>query len=69
MTAAVAPLVFDPGVHVCLGAHLARPEATAALREVRSRVRSYDVLESGIARIHSSDVRSFAHLPLTVETR
>ncbi|WP_342214775.1 hypothetical protein [Nocardia abscessus] len=69
MTAAVAPLVFDPRAHVCLGAHLAGPEAPAALYEFRSRVRSYDVLESGIARIDSSDVRNFAHLPITVETR
>ncbi|MFE7741139.1 cytochrome P450 [Nocardia sp. NPDC057455] len=60
---------FGAGVHFCLGAHLARLEATVALREFGSRVRSYDVLESGIARVHSSNVRGFAHLPITVETR
>ncbi|MEU2092326.1 cytochrome P450 [Nocardia beijingensis] len=60
---------FGAGVHFCLGAHLARLEATVALTEFASRVRSYDVLESGIARVHSSNVRGFAHLPITVETR
>ncbi|MFI9637700.1 cytochrome P450 [Nocardia sp. NPDC051929] len=60
---------FGAGVHFCLGAHLARVEATVALTEFASRVRSYDVLESGIARVHSSNVRGFAHLPITVETR
>ncbi|WP_039797962.1 cytochrome P450, partial [Nocardia araoensis] len=60
---------FGAGVHFCLGAHLARLEATVALREFASRVRSYDVLESGVARVHSSNVRGFAHLPITVETR
>ncbi|WP_330231224.1 cytochrome P450 [Nocardia sp. NBC_00508] len=60
---------FGAGVHFCLGAHLARLEAGVALREFASRVRSYDVLESGIVRVHSSNVRGFAHLPITVETR
>ncbi|MBF6077388.1 cytochrome P450 [Nocardia beijingensis] len=60
---------FGAGVHFCLGAHLARLEATVALTEFASRVRSYDVLDSGIARVHSSNVRGFAHLPITVETR
>ncbi|WP_067799285.1 cytochrome P450 [Nocardia beijingensis] len=60
---------FGAGVHFCLGAHLARLETTVALTEFASRVRSYDVLESGIARVHSSNVRGFAHLPITVEAR
>ncbi len=69
MTAAVEPLVSDRGVHFCLGARLARLEATVALREFGSRARTYDAPESGIAPVHSSDVRGFAHLPVTVETR
>ncbi|WP_067464406.1 cytochrome P450 [Nocardia amamiensis] len=60
---------FGAGVHFCLGAHLARLEASVALREFASRVRAYGVLDSGIARVHSSNVRGFAHLPITVEYR
>ncbi|WP_433665327.1 cytochrome P450 [Nocardia sp. CA-128927] len=58
---------FGAGVHYCLGAHLARLEAAVALREFASRVRSYDVEEAGIVRVHSSNVRGFAKLPIVVE--
>ncbi|NKY34069.1 cytochrome P450 [Nocardia speluncae] len=60
---------FGAGVHFCLGAHLARLEATVALREFASRVKSYRVREDGIERVHSSNVRGFAKLPITVEVR
>lgn len=60
---------FGAGVHFCLGAHLARLEATVALREFASRVKSYQVREDGIERVHSSNVRGFAKLPITVEVR
>lgn len=60
---------FGAGVHFCLGAHLARLEATVALREFASRVESYRVREDGIERVHSSNVRGFAKLPITVEVR
>jgi len=58
---------FGAGVHFCLGAHLARLEAAVALREFVSRVRSYDVVDSGIVRVHSTNVRGFARLPIVVE--
>jgi cytochrome P450 len=60
---------FGAGVHFCLGAHLARLEATVALREFASRVTAFDIVPDGIQRVHSSNVRGFAHLPITVETR
>ncbi|WP_063041721.1 cytochrome P450 [Nocardia pseudovaccinii] len=60
---------FGAGVHFCLGAHLARLEATIALREFVSRVRGYELVESGIKRVHSTNVRGFAALPLTVKPR
>ncbi len=60
---------FGAGVHYCLGAHLARLEAVVALREFAARVRGYDVVDAGIVRVHSSNVRGFAKLPVTVEVR
>ncbi|MFG1793757.1 cytochrome P450 [Nocardia sp. NPDC049149] len=60
---------FGAGVHYCLGAHLARLEAGVALREFAARVRGYDVVDAGIVRVHSSNVRGFAKLPVTVEVR
>ena len=60
---------FGAGVHFCLGAHLARLESTVALREFASRVKSYRVREEGIERVHSSNVRGFAKLPISVEVR
>lgn len=58
---------FGSGVHFCLGAHLARLEATIALREFGTRVRAYTVAEPGIERVHSTNVRGFATLPVTVK--
>ncbi|MFF3568695.1 cytochrome P450 [Nocardia jiangxiensis] len=58
---------FGAGVHFCLGAHLARLEATIALREFSARVRRYGLAETGIERVHSTNVRGFAHLPIQVE--
>ncbi|MFI9509344.1 cytochrome P450 [Nocardia sp. NPDC052566] len=60
---------FGAGVHFCLGAHLARLEANIALRAFATRVRAYDVVDSGIVRVHSTNVRGFAALPLVVEVR
>ncbi|MFC9663895.1 cytochrome P450 [Nocardia sp. NPDC127606] len=58
---------FGAGVHFCLGAHLARLEATIVLGEFASRVARYDVDADGIERVHSTNVRGFAKLPITVE--
>ncbi|MEV0772827.1 cytochrome P450 [Nocardia salmonicida] len=58
---------FGAGVHFCLGAHLARLEATIVLGEFASRVSAFDVTADGIARVHSTNVRGFAKLPITVE--
>ncbi|WP_030523308.1 cytochrome P450 [Nocardia rhamnosiphila] len=60
---------FGAGVHFCLGAHLARLEATVALREFAARVKSYRVREDEFVRVHSSNVRGFAKLPISVEVR
>lgn len=60
---------FGSGAHFCLGAHLARMEARVALTELFKRIRAYEVDESAAVRVHSSSVRGFAHLPITVEKR
>ncbi len=60
---------FGAGVHFCLGAHLARLETTIALREFAARVRHFDLVEDGIERVHSTNVRGFAKLPIQVSGR
>ncbi|MCW2654135.1 MAG: putative cytochrome [Mycobacterium sp.] len=58
---------FGSGAHFCLGAHLARMEARVALTELLGRIRRYEVDEDAAVRVHSSNVRGFAYLPVTVE--
>lgn len=62
-------LSFGSGAHFCLGAHLARMEARVALTELFKRIRGYEVDEASAVRVHSSNVRGFAHLPIHVEAR
>ncbi|MEE6175192.1 cytochrome P450 [Mycobacterium sp. 050134] len=62
-------LSFGSGAHFCLGAHLARMEARVALTELFRRIRGYEVDEANAVRVHSSNVRGFAHLPMSVEVR
>ena len=58
---------FGSGAHFCLGAHLARMEARVALTELFTRIRGYEIDETASVRVHSSNVRGFAHLPITVK--
>ena len=60
-------LSFGSGAHFCLGAHLARMEARVALTELFKRIKGYQVDEANSVRVHSSNVRGFAHLPMTLE--
>lgn len=60
---------FGSGAHFCLGAHLARMEARVALVELFKRIRGYEVDEASAVRVHSSNVRGFAHLPVSVQVR
>jgi cytochrome P450 len=62
-------LSFGSGAHFCLGAHLARMEARVALTELFKRISGFEVDESNSVRVHSSSVRGFAHLPMTLEIR
>jgi cytochrome P450 len=60
---------FGAGRHYCLGANLARLEATVALTEFASRVASYEIDEEAARRVHSVSVRGFASLPMRLEAR
>jgi cytochrome P450 len=66
----VARLVsFGGGRHFCLGAHLARLEARIVLEELVRRVEDFDVDPGAAVRVHSTNVRGFASLPVDVEMR
>lgn len=60
---------FGGGRHYCLGANLARLEARIALEELMTRVADIAVDEAGAERVHSINVRGFAHLPVTAVPR
>jgi cytochrome P450 len=60
---------FGVGRHFCMGASLARLEGRVVLEELLARVRSYEIDPAGAERVHSVNVRGFAHLPTTVEVR
>ncbi|MFM7060671.1 MAG: cytochrome P450 [Actinomycetes bacterium] len=62
-------LAFGSGRHFCLGALLARLETRAVLDELLARVTDYDIDATRAQRVHSANVRGFAHLPTTVVTR
>lgn len=58
---------FGGGPHFCLGAHLARLEARIALTELVERVRGVEVDAAQAQRVHSTNVRGFASLPVRVD--
>ncbi len=60
---------FGSGAHFCLGAHLARMESRVALAELFKRIRGFEVDEANAVRVHSSNVRGFAHLPMALQIR
>jgi cytochrome P450 len=55
---------FGHGVHSCLGAALARMESRIAIEELAKRWRRLDVDESGLRRVHMSNVAGYSHVPV-----
>ncbi len=58
-------LAFGFGVHHCLGASLARLEATVSLQEILARIPDFRVDVAGLERVHSGNVRGFSKVPIT----
>jgi cytochrome P450 len=58
---------FGYGIHLCLGAALARLETRIAFEELLARIPDYELADEGIVRAYSSNVRGLAHLPIVVE--
>jgi cholest-4-en-3-one 26-monooxygenase len=56
-------LAFGIGEHVCMGAHLARMELRAAIRQLVTRLDRVD-REGPAARLHSSSVGGIKTLPI-----
>jgi len=57
---------FGYGVHFCIGAALARLEGRVALEEMFDRYPRWEVDEAGCRRLHTSTVRGWINVPITV---
>jgi cytochrome P450 len=58
------PLSFGFGVHLCLGANLARMETKVAFEELLARFPDWELEEEGIVRLRSGNVRGLGALPI-----
>ena len=59
-------LGFGHGIHVCLGAALARLEMRVSLEEFMIRHPNYEIDETGLRRMHSGNVRGYTHAPIAL---
>jgi cytochrome P450 len=57
---------FGFGIHFCLGAALARLEGRIALEETLKRFPEWHVDHAGAQRLHTSTVRGWKSVPVTV---
>lgn len=57
-------LSFGHGIHVCLGAALARMETRIALEHILDRLGSYEIDVDGLERVHSGNVRGYRRMPV-----
>ena len=61
-------VTFGFGIHLCLGAALARLETRIAFEELLRRLPEYEIEEHGVVRAFSSNVRGLQHLPIRAAT-
>jgi len=59
-------LSFGYGIHFCLGAALARLEGRIALEETLARFPEWEVDHERAVRLHTSTVRGYANVPISV---
>jgi cytochrome P450 len=57
-------LAFGHGIHVCLGAALARLEMRVSLEEYLARYPGYEIDECALERVHSGNVRGYSRMPV-----
>ena len=55
---------FGHGIHVCLGAALARLEMRVGLEEFLARHPGYEIDERALERVHSGNVRGYSRMPV-----
>jgi cytochrome P450 len=55
---------FGHGIHVCLGAALARLEMRVSMEEFLGRYPRYEIDDAGLSRVHSGNVRGYARMPV-----
>jgi cytochrome P450 len=59
-------LAFGHGIHVCLGAALARLEMRVSLEEFLGRHPDYEIDEDTLERVHSGNVRGYSRMPIRI---
>jgi cytochrome P450 len=59
-------LSFGYGAHFCVGAALARLEGRIGVEETLARFPEWDVDEAGVVRAHTSTVRGYSSVPVTL---
>jgi cytochrome P450 len=57
-------LAFGHGIHVCLGAALARLEMRVSLEEFLVRHPRFEIDEGALERMHSGNVRGYSRMPI-----
>jgi cytochrome P450 len=59
-------LALGWGIHLCLGQALARLETRVAIQELLALAPDYELVDDGVARAPSGQVRGHDHLPIAI---